>query len=60
MQNREQQTPARPSVKNWIELVSHDKDQSNVDEYEQAMLSTKTEERPTKKARTKQKEKQFF
>ena len=38
--------------------MSHDRDYSNVDVHEQAMLSTKTEERPTeKRARSKKKKK---
>ena len=32
-----------------IRIISHDRDYSNVDVHEQAMLSTKTEERPTEK-----------
>ena len=43
-----------------MEIVSYDRDQSNVDEYEQAMLSTKTEERPTKKHARRKKKKNCF
>ena len=32
-----------------IQIISHDRDYSNVDVHEQAMLSTKAEERPTEK-----------
>ena len=32
-----------------IRIVSHDKDYSDVDAHEEAMLSTKTEERPIEK-----------
>ena len=36
-------------VDHHIQIVSHDRDYNNVDVHEQAMLSTKTEERPTEK-----------
>ena len=43
-----------------MEIVSHDRDQSNVDEYEQAMLSTKTEERLLKSTHEAKRKKKCF
>ena len=45
-------------VEHRIDIVSHDRDYSNADVHEQAMLSTKTEGRPTeKRAGSKKKKK---
>ena len=38
-------------VDHHIKIVSHGRDDSSLDAHEQAMLSTKTEERPTEKQR---------
>ena len=40
-----------------IEIVSHDRDYSNADANEQAMLSSKTEERPSEKRVERKKKK---
>ena len=47
-------------VEYGMEIVSHDRDQSNVDEYEQAMLSTKTEERLLKSTHEAKRKKKCF
>ena len=51
VQNEEKQK--LPELSPWrghlIQIVTHDRENSNVDVHKQAMLSTKTEDRPTKK-----------
>ena len=44
-------------VEHWIEIVSHDRDYSNVDVHEKAVLSPKTEERTIEKHENNQKKK---
>lgn len=49
-------------VDHHIEILSHDRDNSNVDVHKQAMLSTKSdhEERPTEKQADSKKENKCF
>ena len=47
-------------VDHHIEIVSHERDYSNADAREQAMLQSKTEERPSEKRVERKKKKKFI